>query len=38
MADFYERQNDKKNALKYVTKAYELSGSEYHKKRMKEFK
>ena len=38
MADFYERQQDKKNALKFVTKAFELSGSEYHKKRMEELK
>ena len=38
MADFYERQQDKKNALKFVTKAFELSGSEYHKQRMEDFK
>jgi predicted alpha/beta superfamily hydrolase len=34
MADYYESQNDPDNALKYAVKAYELSGSEYHKRRM----
>lgn len=38
LADYYESQKDYKNALKYVTKAYEISGSEYHKERMAEFK
>ncbi|MBK8489320.1 MAG: prolyl oligopeptidase family serine peptidase [Saprospirales bacterium] len=34
MADYYEMQHDKANALKFVTKAYEISGSEYHKERI----
>ncbi len=38
LADYYEAQNDTENALKNVTKAYELSGSDYHKKRMEELK
>ncbi len=35
MADFFERQEDYANALKFVTKAFELSGDDYHKDRMK---
>lgn len=38
MADYYESQNDTLNALKFVKKAYELSGSDYHKKRMEGLK
>ncbi len=38
LADYYEAQNDTENALINVTKAYELSGSDYHKKRMDELK
>jgi len=38
MADYYISQNENDNALKFVTKAYELSGSDYHKKRMDELK
>jgi predicted alpha/beta superfamily hydrolase len=38
LADYYEAQNDNENALKNVTKAYDLSGSDYHKKRMEELK
>ncbi len=38
MADYYQSQNDTVNTLKYVTKAYEISGNEYHKKRMEELK
>lgn len=38
MADYYESQNDLANALKYVSKAYELSGAEYYKNRMEEIK
>ena len=38
LADYYEAQNDTENALKNVIKAYELSGSDYHKKRMEELK
>ncbi|MEM7085531.1 MAG: alpha/beta hydrolase-fold protein [Bacteroidota bacterium] len=35
MADFYESKNDKAKALVFVTKAFELSGSDYYKQRMK---
>ncbi|MBN4070836.1 alpha/beta hydrolase [Olleya sp. AH-315-F22] len=35
MADFYERNNDYDNALKFVTKAFEISGNDYYKKRIK---
>lgn len=38
MADYFERQGDLANALKYVAIAYEKSGSEYHKTRMAELK
>ncbi|PNQ72763.1 esterase [Hanstruepera neustonica] len=38
MADYYEFQKDYTNALKYVSKAYEISGSEYHGERMAKFK
>lgn len=34
MADYYESKDDNVKALSYVTKAYELSGSDYYKKRM----
>ena len=36
MADYYEANNDPANALKYVTKAFELSGENQYKDRMKE--
>ncbi|MFT5984439.1 MAG: putative alpha/beta superfamily hydrolase [Ulvibacter sp.] len=36
MADYYQSQNDKENALKYLSKAFELSGSDYYKSRIKE--
>ena len=38
MADYYERTNDYKNALKFVTKANEINPSDYYKQRMEEFK
>jgi hypothetical protein len=38
MADYYEMQEDTANALKFVTKAYELSGSDYHKERIEKLK
>jgi hypothetical protein len=38
MADYYEAQNDKVNALKYVTKAYELTGDDRYKKRIEDLK
>lgn len=34
LADYYESQKDYANALKAVSKAYTLSGSNYHKERM----
>ncbi|MFT4667725.1 MAG: putative alpha/beta superfamily hydrolase [Ulvibacter sp.] len=37
LADYYEAQNDFVNALKNVTKAFGLSGNDYHKKRMDAF-
>ena len=36
MADYYETKNDYTNALKYVTKAFELSGESRYQDRMKE--
>ncbi len=38
MADYYESQNDSKNAVKFVSKAYEISKSDYHKKRLEGYK
>ena len=38
MADYYERNKDYDNALKFVRKAYEISGSDYHKERIQELK
>jgi predicted alpha/beta superfamily hydrolase len=38
MADYYERNNDMGNALKYVSKAYEISHNEVYKKRMEKLK
>ncbi|MCP4884936.1 MAG: prolyl oligopeptidase family serine peptidase [Flavobacteriales bacterium] len=38
LADYYESQNDVENALKNVMKAYELSGSDHHKKRIEDLK
>lgn len=38
MADYYESQNDYVNALIYVNKAFDLSGSDYHKKRIENLK
>lgn len=35
MADFYEAQGDITNAVKYLNKAYELSGSDLYKERIK---
>lgn len=34
MADYYESQNDKQNAIKYVSKAYNLSGNDVYKQRL----
>jgi len=36
LADYYEAQGDYANALSHVTKAHQLSGSDYHGNRMKE--
>ena len=38
MADYYEAQKDSVNALKFVTKAYEISGDNYHKERLEGLK
>lgn len=38
MAEYYETQNDNDNALKFVTKAYEISGNDYFKNRIEKFK
>lgn len=38
MADYYERNNDYKNALNFVIKAFEISGEENHKQRIKGLK
>lgn len=38
MADYYERNNDYKNALKFVTKAYEINANDYYNQRIEEFK
>ncbi|MBE0663487.1 MAG: prolyl oligopeptidase family serine peptidase [Bacteroidales bacterium] len=38
MADYYESQGDLTNAVKYVNKAFELSGSDYYKQRIEELK
>lgn len=37
MADYYESKDDKIKALTYVTKAFQLTGSEYYKQRMEKF-
>jgi len=38
MADYYETQEDYSNALKYATKAFELSGNEAYKKKIEKLK
>lgn len=38
MAEYYEAQSDFTNAIKYATKAFEISGSEDHKKRIEDLK
>lgn len=38
MADYYETTGDLTNAIKYVTKAYELSGSENYKEKIDRLK
>ena len=38
MADYYERNEDYGNALKFVTKAYEISAQDYYQKRMETLK
>jgi hypothetical protein len=38
LADYYVTQGDFKNALINETRAFEISGSEYHRQRMEEFK
>ena len=36
MADYYERNNDIEQALKFVTRAYAISGDDYHKQRIQQ--
>jgi len=38
MADYYESSNDYENALKFTTKAFEISNTDYYKERIKIFK
>lgn len=38
MADYYERNGDNDNALKFVTKAYEISNDDYYKERIEALK
>ena len=38
MAEYYEAQGDFANAIKYVTKAFELSDNDYYKKRIEGLK
>ena len=38
MADYYEAQDDLVNAIKYLEKAFELSGKAYHKTRIEKLK
>jgi predicted alpha/beta superfamily hydrolase len=38
MAEYYESQNDEENALRYLNKAFELSGNDYYKERIKALK
>ena len=38
MADYYISQKDNNKALKYITKAYEISGNDYFAKRIKTLK
>ena len=38
MADYYEAQGDFTSAIKYVNKAFALSGSENYKQRINELK
>lgn len=38
MADYYERNGDNQSAIKFVTKAFEISKDDYYKKRIEELK
>lgn len=38
MADYYEAQGDYTNAIEYVNKAFEISGSENYKQRIEGLK
>jgi predicted alpha/beta superfamily hydrolase len=38
MADYYERNGDNDNAIKFVTKAYEISGDDTYKERIEALK
>lgn len=38
MADYYEAQGDFANAIRYATKAFELSGNDIYKNKIEELK
>ena len=38
MADYYERNGDNENAIKFVTKAFEISGDDNYKERIEALK
>ncbi|WP_205853527.1 hypothetical protein [Polaribacter filamentus] len=38
MADYYERNGDNDKAIKFVTKAYEISGDDSYKERIEALK
>ena len=38
MADYYERNGDNVNAIKFVTKAFEISADDYYKQRIEALK
>ncbi len=38
MADYYIRNNDNDNAIKYITKAFEISGDDDYKERIEALK
>ena len=38
MADYYERNGDNDNAIKFVTKAFEISDDDYYKQRIESLK
>jgi len=38
MAEYYERTGDNDNAIKFVTKAFEISGNESYKEKIEALK